>query len=469
MKILLFVLLCFNAVNTDSYGQWITWQKTYGDWHINEGFSIVQLPDGGYFAVGRDAIGGIEKGWLLRLNQYGDTLWTKFIMDDMPWKIIKTSNDNFVVVGRFTTIVKIDINGIVLWTSGPYRSNKYFDTINRTIDGGYMINGRIDFGAISYPYLFKISSTGDSLWEKIYTDSIFDGAFYDMDITLDNNFILIGNISDSSYITDKLTIMKIDQAGNVIWNKRYDSLKYYITRSIRSTIDGSFIVAGSFFYCKFSGTGDMTWLKIYDTINFVDFRSVSLTNDGSYIFTGAIDTIGNYLDYVFLLKTDTTGNELCHKLYGFNNTADRGNEVNQTSDSGYVIIGNRNGFQMGDIYIIKTDKHGFANPPIGILPNSNSQPKIYSFLPPSPNPSNPEFTIKFDLPYKSIVNITVYDVLGRVVLNFLNSELITGSYTLKINLSNFASGLYFVKLFAVSNDLNLNRTYSKTHKLVLIK
>ncbi len=70
-------------------------------------------------------------------------------------------------------------------------------------------------------------------------------------------------------------------------------------------------------------------------------------------------------------------------------------------------------------------------------------------------------TVQFELPKKTNVKLEVYDVLGRKVLNVLNSFLDSGYYTQKIQLRNFASGVYF---------LILRTEYaSETVKMLLIK
>ena len=39
-----------------------------------------------------------------------------------------------------------------------------------------------------------------------------------------------------------------------------------------------------------------------------------------------------------------------------------------------------------------------------------------------PNPFNPTTTLKYDLPEDSFVDITVYDMLGNVVRNLINTK-----------------------------------------------
>jgi len=456
-------LLLLNSV--DCFGQTITWQKTYGSLSINEGFSIVQTPDGGYLAVGRDRTGQIEKTWVLRLDQYGDTLWAKFLMFDIPIKIIETNDNNYVIMGAFTSIIKIDINGNLLWQSGPYDDDKIFNSIKQTFDDGYLVCGLIEDGPIRYPYLFKISNSGDSLWEKIYTTNIFDGRFGDFVLDNFGNCVLTGSMSDSAFISSKLFLMKTDNTGNVIWLNRVDTLIYQIVRSVTKTPDHSYIVAGSInrpFAAKFDSTGNLIWYKRYYSTesSYGGFHSVTIASDNNYIFTGTLDTTTNFDDRVLLLKTDVNGNVLWRSLYGENYS----NEVKETSDSGFVIIGLMGGIQNGLIYIIKTDKNGYADPPIGIEPVGEIIPSEFRLYQNYPNPFNPETFLKFGLPVNGNIKISLFDVLGRQITVLLNDYKQMGIFTMKLNTSNFklASGVYFV-ILENSNGIKLSQ------KIILLK
>ena len=63
--------------------------------------------------------------------------------------------------------------------------------------------------------------------------------------------------------------------------------------------------------------------------------------------------------------------------------------------------------------------------------SSNSSadiPTEFSLLQNYPNPFNPRTTIKYSIPQKSFVSITVYDILGKEVSKLVNEEKLSGSY-----------------------------------------
>ena len=78
-----------------------------------------------------------------------------------------------------------------------------------------------------------------------------------------------------------------------------------------------------------------------------------------------------------------------------------------------------------------------------------------------PNPFNPVTKIDFDLPKGSFVNLSVFDVLGRLVQNIYNTELPAGPYSVNFNSSQLPSGVYFYRLKTDS--------FTDTKKMVIVK
>ncbi len=88
-----------------------------------------------------------------------------------------------------------------------------------------------------------------------------------------------------------------------------------------------------------------------------------------------------------------------------------------------------------------------------------------------PNPFNPVTTIRFSVPgyitgnnnSKSdvMVDLRVYDILGREIAVLVAEPKPPGLYELQFNAANLASGIYFTRLQA--GEIVLNR------KIILIK
>ena len=78
-----------------------------------------------------------------------------------------------------------------------------------------------------------------------------------------------------------------------------------------------------------------------------------------------------------------------------------------------------------------------------------------------PNPFNPSTIINYSLPHSGLVQLKVYDLLGREVATLVNKEQTKGNYKINFNASNLTSGIYFYKL--QSGD------FSEMKKLILLR
>jgi hypothetical protein len=105
----------------------------------------------------------------------------------------------------------------------------------------------------------------------------------------------------------------------------------------------------------------------------------------------------------------------------------------------------------------KFDWHG----PQGIYQGPYIIPLAYRLKQNYPNPFNPQTRIEFELPNASFVNLSVYDVLGRLVSTIVNQELPARNYSYTLSSSDFSTGVYFYRLSA--ND------FVETRKMVVVK
>jgi fibronectin type 3 domain-containing protein len=102
--------------------------------------------------------------------------------------------------------------------------------------------------------------------------------------------------------------------------------------------------------------------------------------------------------------------------------------------------------------------------PASVTEVKNSKPEIvtnYQLYQNYPNPFNPVTSIKFSLPEKSNVKMTVYNLLGIQVAELINEVKDAGNHTISFDASDLASGIYFYKLETGK--------YTQTRKLTLIK
>ena len=91
--------------------------------------------------------------------------------------------------------------------------------------------------------------------------------------------------------------------------------------------------------------------------NLWDYNSVQQTIDGGYIITGEISSSENGSSDIWLIKTDSEGQEEWNQTFDGSNR-DYGKSVQQTVDGGYVITGSTGSDYYYDVWLIKTDSKG---------------------------------------------------------------------------------------------------------------
>ena len=78
-----------------------------------------------------------------------------------------------------------------------------------------------------------------------------------------------------------------------------------------------------------------------------------------------------------------------------------------------------------------------------------------------PNPFNPSTMIRYGLPNRSHVSLTVYNTLGQRVTQLVNGEVDAGYHEVKFDGKDLSSGVYFYRMTA--------GIYTSTRKLVVVK
>ncbi len=109
---------------------------------------------------------------------------------------------------------------------------------------------------------------------------------------------------------------------------------------------------------------------------------------------------------------------------------------------------------------------------IGIKTISTKVPSSFKLSQNYPNPFNPTTNIRFEVlssgkGLQPIVQIRVFDILGKEITTLVNQNLQPGSYEVSWDASGFPSGVYFYKL--VVGDNTNNGGFSLTKKMVLTK
>ncbi|RLG24448.1 hypothetical protein DRN85_07675, partial [Methanosarcinales archaeon] len=150
----------------------------------------------------------------------------------------------------------------------------------------------------------------------------------------------------------------------MVWSKTYGGLEDDRSESVQQTTDDGYVVMGytgsygaglsDVWILKTNANGEEIWNKTYGGSSDDWGASVKQTPDDGYIITGSTKSYGIGNSDVWLIKTDSNGNEQWNETFG-GSSDDWGNSVQQTTDGGYVIAGRTASYGAGsyDFWLIK--------------------------------------------------------------------------------------------------------------------
>lgn len=149
-------------------------KTTFGnaEWY-ERGYSIHNTDDGGYIITGfANNPDDWIKAWLIKTDENGTMEWNKTFgeknYDYFGRDVLQCDDGGYIIAGEFGNLyedcsawlLKTDSNGNEEWeVTIPYtvHSNKVFNSVDKTIDGGYILAGEIGPGGIIDVLLVKIA------------------------------------------------------------------------------------------------------------------------------------------------------------------------------------------------------------------------------------------------------------------------------------------------------------------------
>jgi hypothetical protein len=224
-KITTLLLFCVNA-NMLQAQVAIEWQKCLGGSGTDQVNSFQKASDEGYIVAGfSNSVDGN-----ITVNIGGGDYW----------------------------IVKLDKDGNIHWQKNFGGTNvDYAKSIRQTFDDGYIIAGDShsndgnvsgNHGLSDY-WVLKIDSIGLIQWQKSLGGTDYDNV-KDITQTSDGGYVIAGyTASDNGDVSGNhggkdFWIVKLDNSGNIQWQKCLGGSSGDYALSVQQTSDGGYVIAG---------------------------------------------------------------------------------------------------------------------------------------------------------------------------------------------------------------------------------
>lgn len=480
MKRILVILILISPIY--SMGQ-IYFYKTYSGSAFDEGQGVTQITDSSYAITGSSAAFSESSGqaYLMLVDSLGNQIWTNsYGGEGSDWgrRVFHKPGEGFVIAGYTNTTDDGSFNFYLVETdeSGELISEKNFGTPNwdrlwdavMLDDEGFLLVGETEgeTSELKDMYIVRTNSQGDTLWTKTIATQ-YDDIAYAVEI-IDDTTVVIGGDSWENE-EPRGTIVNMHINGNINWQEYYGGVEETGIRDLE--VYNNKIYAGGYIVKLGNDVTDFWILKTtLDGLQESDYSdpysdddclsSINISDDDK-MYLGMLSVSSNQNVFpggtdVFILKfhTNLYYNGFSKSFSGVN--PDVLHQMISTNDGGVAGIGtcgdDRVELSSGsDIMLVKIGPNDEAITTVdnnGDLVNISVQSKDQN-LKVYPNPT----AEKLFLPEKlKGASYSIYNSLGSKVQG--------GSIDTSIDVSNFRSGIYHIKVLH-DNDYSTVRFIKK--------
>jgi hypothetical protein len=376
--------------------------------------------------------------------------------------------------------VKYSPAGEELWVarySSPGRSTDIPNAIGLDGRGNVYVTGESHSGGTYDFATVKYSSSGEELWVARY-----DGLAHLNDRAFRLGFDAAGSVyvlgSSEEWNGRDILLVKYDTSGQELWAIRYDGQDHLNDDpgGLAVSGDGTSYVTGksdnngfTWSYCvtlKVSPAGGVDWAKMVTPHQANAGVSVAIDTSGVVFVTVSSWAARSYFADVYCFGEDGTlswsgsaGNtpgEIAAAPWGgayyaadpasVGAVAAEGSRERVNAGSGTpvgIALGGR-----GNVFFLSTARmdrfvddlfQGVDDPDHGI-------PEEFVLKQNYPNPFNPSTTIRYALPVRSYITLSIFNTLGQLVATIVEGEMDPGYHEVVFNASGLASGMYLYRL-----------------------
>jgi hypothetical protein len=358
------------------------WTNAIGAGGNDEADGVCTAANNGFYMVGRTrSFGGQQEVWLVRMDEGGDTLWTRHYggsVNDVGSAICEVG-DGAVIVGSTESygagfsdlyVIRVTATGDTMWTRAYGTAQFDFGYgVVTTLDGGFAACGSVGTtGQSLNMYLLKFSADGTLQWSHNYGGSNVDEAFA-LRQTEDGGYLVAGRSVPVGSSWPDMYVVRTNAAGDTLWTHRYGGTDWEEATGILETADGGCLVTGwqytqdgaqwNFYVVKATTTGAQEWAHAFGGDGYERAYTAQQATDGGYIVGGVTTSSGSGGHDFYFVKLTTIGDTLWTKVLGGSGNDDLFG-ICITSDGGYLGVGATSsyGHGAGDAWAVRLA--GFA-------------------------------------------------------------------------------------------------------------
>lgn len=368
------------------------WSNVYGARHRDSGNAIIRTADGGYAVAATIQVVNNQdherdSGALLKIDSDGNQQFVQLFggeNNDNFWDLIQLGDGGYLLTGSTRSfgngsldgwIVRTDERGEEIWSqtySGGARDA--FTSVKSIVDDVFVLAGitTTEESGVDF-WLISIDDNGELLWSETYGTEYED---YCGDVVLDDDggFVMCGSTTPERQRPRNAYVIKVDAERNVVWTSAISTEREIelaeVFREIVKTADG-FVMAGStgldvllepgvddeFYLVKIDNNGEFIWGEEYG--GHYDERAYSLvqTPDGGFLMGGFSETYGTGSSDMYLVRTNSDGDQLWHDTYGVGGREDCF-DITNCSDGGYALTSTTSirgdDLILDNIWVVKT-------------------------------------------------------------------------------------------------------------------
>lgn len=444
---------------------------------------------GNIYITGRVDYGTSSDMVTIKYNSQGVQQWlARYIgpsnLSDEGKSIKVDGSGNVYVGGRTTSsvtgidciTVKYNPDGSEAWVKTYFASGTNEDyVVSIDIDAaGNVYAGGCSVGATTGQDLvvIKYNSEGNEEWVRRKNGAGNGGdALVSVKISPEGSIVAAGYVYNSPEQGHNTYTIKYDENGNTIWQQEYNGLgsKTDFATAMTTDNNNNIYVTGlttqiinsrpdsNYATLKYDASGHLLWVATYDgPSNSVDIsRTIFVDNAANVYISGSSKGVGS--DDYATIKYNTSGAIQWIMSYnGTGNSNDYSSSVVADAQGNAYVTGRSMGSSTDfDYATLKYGEIVGVNPVSGIIPDKFGLYQNY------PNPFNPSTTIKFEIPEKAGVLLSVYNSSGIEVFQKKFGDLQPSVYEYSFTGLDLPSGVYFYRLNSGS--------FVSTKKMILLK